>query len=104
MSADVYSLTIIIFELFSGIDPFPGHIGQIFEAKRLDKKPAVPLNFPSALKELILLGWSKEPKERPQLAEFKSGLTAMLQSEKSKGDAFVPTTTTQLWNVETGYF
>jgi hypothetical protein len=30
---DVYSLAIIIFELFSRMDPFPGNIGQIVQAK-----------------------------------------------------------------------
>jgi hypothetical protein len=52
----VYSLTIIIFELFSGIDPFPGHIGKIFQAKMSDKKPAIPSDFPAELKELVIQG------------------------------------------------
>ena len=78
MSADVYSLSIIIFELFSGIDPFPGHIGQIFQAKMSDKKPVVPSGFPLGLKELIPKGWSKEPKERPSIEEFKAVLNKML--------------------------
>ena len=43
-----------------------------------DKKPDVPSDFPSDLKELIHKGWSKEPKERPVIEEFKSALTKML--------------------------
>ncbi len=82
VSADVYSLTIIIFELFSGIDPFPGPIGQIFQAKMSDKKPLFPSDFPSELKELVMQGWSKYPKERPQIQEFKSALNKMLVQEK----------------------
>jgi serine/threonine protein kinase len=84
VSADVYSLTIIIFELFSGNDPFPGTIGQIFEAKRLDKKPNVPSDFPSHLKELVLRGWSFNPKERPPVKEFKAALNKMLTEEEIK--------------------
>ena len=84
MSADIYSLSIIIFELFSGIDPFPGHIGQIFQAKMSNKHPDVPSDFPVALKELIFKGWSKEPKKRPPIEEFKSALNKMLTAEETK--------------------
>jgi hypothetical protein len=77
----VYSLTIIIFELFSGINPFPGHIGQIFQAKMSDKKPAIPSNFPSDLKDLVIQGWSKDQKKRPPIEDFKSALNKMLTSE-----------------------
>ena len=81
VSADVYSLSIIIFELFSGIDPFPGSIGQIFEAKRLDEKPVIPSDFPSDLKELICRGWTKEPKKRPPIEEFKFAFNKMLPKQ-----------------------
>jgi hypothetical protein len=77
----VYSLTIIIFELFSGIDPFPGHIGQIFQAKMSDKKPVIPSDVPAELKELVIQGWSKDPKERPSIQEFKSAFNKMLPKQ-----------------------
>ncbi len=77
----MYSLTIIIFELFSGIDPFPGNIGQIFQAKMSDKKPAISADFPAELKELVIQGWSKDPKERPSIQEFKSAFNKMLPKE-----------------------
>ncbi len=78
----MYSLTIIIFELFSGIDPFPGHIGQIFQAKMSDKKPAIPSDFPAELKELVIQGWSKDSKERPSIQEFKFAFNKMLPKEE----------------------
>ncbi len=77
----MYSLTIIIFELFSGIDPFPGHIVQIFQAKMSDKKPAISADFPAELKELVIQGWSKDPKERPSIQEFKSAFNKMLPKQ-----------------------
>jgi serine/threonine protein kinase len=82
VSADVYSMTIILFELFSGIDPFPGRMFQIFQDKLSGKEPAVPTDFPSNLKELISLGLSKEPNKRPQIHRFKSALVKMLTEEK----------------------
>jgi serine/threonine protein kinase len=81
VSVDVYSLSIVIFELFSSLDPFPGNLGQIFEAKRLDRKPVMPSDFPPQLKDFILCGWSKEPKNRPPLAECMSALNNMLTRE-----------------------
>jgi serine/threonine protein kinase len=84
VSADVYSLSIIVFELFSGIDPFPGTFGQIFESKRLNRKPDMPKDFPSELKYCILNGWSKEAKNRPPLAEFKSALNKMLFKDEKE--------------------
>jgi hypothetical protein len=38
----------------------------------------MPTHFPSDLKELVHRGWSKKPKERPSIQEFKSALMAML--------------------------
>ena len=46
-----------------------------------DKKPAIPSDFPSDLRELVIQGWSKDPKERPSIQEFKSALNKMLPSE-----------------------
>jgi hypothetical protein len=81
VSADIYSLTTILYELFSGTDSFPGTIGQIFEAKKNNTKPEIPSDFPALLKDLICHGWSQEPKERPNLEVFKFVLTTMLRDE-----------------------
>ncbi len=84
VSADIYSLTTILYELFSGTDSFPGTIGQIFEAKQNNTKPEIPSEFPAFLKDLICHGWSKEPKKRPNLQVFKFVLTTMLREEKNE--------------------
>jgi serine/threonine protein kinase len=77
--ADIYSLAIILFEFFSGMDPFPGNMGQIFQAKNLDEKPKFPSQFPAALKDLVYAGWSKKPRERPAIDNFRSALRSMLK-------------------------
>jgi hypothetical protein len=46
-----------------------------------DKKPAIPSDFPAELKELVIQGWSQEPKERPPIQEFKSELNKMRPKE-----------------------
>jgi hypothetical protein len=82
VSADIYSLTIILYELFSGINPFPGNIGQVLKAKENHQNPHISSEFPNSLKDLMPLGWSKEPEKRPGLGHFKSALSTMLQDEK----------------------
>jgi serine/threonine protein kinase len=81
--ADIYSLSIILFELFSGTDPFPGSMGQIWQAKNLDDKPKIPLEFPAVLENLICDGWSKKPRERPKIERFRLALNMLKQEEES---------------------
>ncbi len=38
----------------------------------------MPSDFPAELKELVIRGWSKEPKKRPPIHEFKLALNKML--------------------------
>jgi serine/threonine protein kinase len=78
LPVDIYSLSIIFFELFSGKNPFPGGVYQILVAKIRDERPAMPEDFPSELKELVSQGSSKAPKERPELVHFQSALKKML--------------------------
>ncbi len=80
---DIYSLSIILFELFSGMDPFPGNIGQIVQAKIQDEKPEFPSQFPAALKNVISDGWSPKPRQRPTIEKFRSALKVMKQEEES---------------------
>ncbi len=46
-----------------------------------DKKPVIPLDFPSDLRELVIQGWSKDPKKRLPIQEFKSALNKILAIE-----------------------
>jgi hypothetical protein len=77
-------MAVIFFELFSGLDPFPGTMLQIFRAKENDEKPEIPQEFPASLKHLISHGWSKKPRERPAIKEFRSALSLMLNQEEDK--------------------
>jgi hypothetical protein len=54
-----------------------------YRAKDQDKKPDIPDDFPSELKNLISLGWSKDPTKRPSIPEFKSGLIKMIGKDKT---------------------
>jgi hypothetical protein len=43
-------------------------------AKKYNRKPSIPPDFPYFLKNVVIRGWSKEPNERPSLEKFKSAL------------------------------
>jgi serine/threonine protein kinase len=84
ITLDIYSLSIILFELFSGTDPFPGSMGQIWQAKIQNEKPEIPSKFPALLKELVLTGWSKKPRERPEIEKISLALNIMEKEEEEK--------------------
>jgi serine/threonine protein kinase len=86
-SADIYSLSIIFFELFSGKNPFPGNLFQVYHAKIENKKPNMPSNFPSDLKELVFKSFSKEPTQRSPLEDFQSALEKMEENQLPKGNS-----------------
>ncbi len=66
------------------MDPFPGSMGQIWQAKSLDEKPEFPSGFPAILKDLVSTGWSKKPRERPEIEKLSSALCLMLKREEEK--------------------
>jgi hypothetical protein len=59
-------------------------MGQIWQAKNLDEKPEIPSGFPTALKNLIIDGWSKKPRERPAIKKFKLALNVLKLEEEAK--------------------
>jgi serine/threonine protein kinase len=78
-SADIYSLLVILYELFSGLEAFPGkNFMMIYKAKEIREEPELLENFPPKLNPLIRKGWTAEPKDRPALMEIMMALREML--------------------------
>ncbi len=81
MSADIYSFSIILYELFSCVDPYPGKFEIVWFAKMDKNKPQIPESFPEDLKDLVSRGCSHKPTGRPGLGEFRSAFHKMLTGE-----------------------
>ncbi len=82
-SVDVFSLAIIFYELFSGLDSFPGckTIVQVVTAILKDKRPDFPSGFPDSIKDVIRKGWSKDQKDRPDVKAFWTELKKLDESD-----------------------
>lgn len=92
-SVDVFSLAIIFYELFSGLDPFPGckTVVQVIAALLQDKRPDFPSNFPDSIKDVIRKGWSKDPIDRPGVKAFQTELKKLDESDKESLEQSVMT-------------
>ena len=80
------------------MDPFPGNIGQIVQAKLQNEAPEIPSEFPAALKNVISDGWSQKPRERPEIEKFKLALNVLKEEEETKPRGKVQMTITHLLN------
>jgi hypothetical protein len=59
-------------------------MGQIYLAKIQNETPEIPAEFPVVLKELVLTGWSKKPRERPEIEKISLALSLMEKEEEEK--------------------
>eukprot|EP00007_Cunea_sp_BSH-02190019_P005479 CAMPEP_0174229626 /NCGR_PEP_ID=MMETSP0417-20130205/530_1 /TAXON_ID=242541 /ORGANISM="Mayorella sp, Strain BSH-02190019" /LENGTH=538 /DNA_ID=CAMNT_0015307187 /DNA_START=310 /DNA_END=1923 /DNA_ORIENTATION=+ len=67
-SADVYSFGIVLWELLTCKDPFPGidtFSMMLDEVVQKQKRPEIPPECPTRLKKLIQACWDADPKRRP---------------------------------------
>ncbi len=75
-SADVFSLSMVLYELFTGKDPFPkcSTIVQVISAMMRNVRPEIPATFPRPLGDLVKRGWSTNPTDRPEAGAFQEAL------------------------------
>ena len=76
---DIYSLTILLYELFTGLDPFPGcdNPFKFLGLFQKNERPKIPQDFPVSLGNLFSRGWLTDPSERPTIKEFENILGSM---------------------------
>jgi len=83
VSADVYSLSILLYELFSELAPFSGYSEfEIYAKVQKNQRPDFPQNFPEELRNVIAIGWSSIPGDRPRVKEFEAVLIKMIGEDE----------------------
>ncbi len=82
-SADIFSLAMVLFELFTERDPFPNcTLMQVLAALLRNKRPEIPpKSMPDKMVVLVKRGWSTDPSNRPGLEEFRNALAKLKKNQ-----------------------
>ncbi|MBI2572199.1 MAG: tetratricopeptide repeat protein [Candidatus Schekmanbacteria bacterium] len=83
---DLYSLGIVMYEIFTGTPPFPGPTVLAVTTAKLEADPPAPSaivdDFPPGLERLILNLLAREPSQRIGFADLVAGELARLGAKK----------------------
>lgn len=85
-TADIFSLAVIVFEMFSGQPAERGlgsNVMQIMLAVVQGKRPTIPDSFPPCLRKPVEQGWVKDQAERTSLAEFRAALRNIVSESRA---------------------
>lgn len=76
-SADVYSFTIIFWEMMQLQTPFEGYTMKKFQERVVHRgiRPKCDPEWPSMLKDVMQHGWSSKIAKRPSMSNFTAALT-----------------------------
>eukprot|EP00540_Astrosyne_radiata_P014201 CAMPEP_0116862406 /NCGR_PEP_ID=MMETSP0418-20121206/23618_1 /TAXON_ID=1158023 /ORGANISM="Astrosyne radiata, Strain 13vi08-1A" /LENGTH=404 /DNA_ID=CAMNT_0004497251 /DNA_START=619 /DNA_END=1836 /DNA_ORIENTATION=- len=81
LKADVYSFSLLVWEILAMQKPFsahkqPAHIQKVVGEG--ERPPLEDASWPREIRSLLQSGWSQDPAERPSMREFHAVLTKQL--------------------------
>eukprot|EP00934_Nitzschia_sp_Nitz4_P000923 Nitzschia sp. Nitz4//scaffold61_size107673//46608//47849//NITZ4_004234-RA/size107673-processed-gene-0.185-mRNA-1//-1//CDS//3329555707//923//frame0 len=91
LRADVFSYSILLWEIMALAKPYEGLLGhQVKESVSMfGERPSVPRSWPVAIRRLLRRGWAESISNRPTMDEILQTLTKVLDtSVKSAGKMF----------------
>jgi serine/threonine protein kinase len=86
--ADVFSYSILLWEILAMTKPYEGLVGnQVKESVSVfGERPAVPRSWPVAIRRLLRRGWSESITNRPTIDEVEKTLEKALDAYVKSGD------------------
>ena len=92
-ASDIYAFGLVMYEMATGRRPFSGKTDALLMSEILDRAPVPPRQMnaalPRDLNDLILRTLSKDPSQRPAIADLRSQLT-MKTPSKQRSLAVLP--------------
>ena len=91
LKADVFSYSILLWEIMALCKPYDGTAGpQVKESVSVyGERPSIPRSWPVAIRKLLRRGWSESISNRPGMEEvYKTLSKALVASQKPGGNFF----------------
>ena len=90
LKADVFSYSILLWEIMALAKPYDGLLGpQVKESVSLfGERPSVPRSWPVAIRRLLRRGWSESISNRPTMKSVLDTLTKVYETSSKSGGKF----------------
>lgn len=90
LKADVFSYSILLWEIMALAKPYDGLLGpQVKESVSLfGERPSVPRSWPVAIRRLLRRGWSESISNRPTMESVLETLTKVYEASSKSGGKF----------------
>jgi len=90
LKADVFSYSILLWEIMALAKPYDGLLGpQVKESVSLfGERPSVPRSWPVAIRRLLRRGWSESISNRPTMENILETLTKVYEASSKSGGKF----------------
>jgi serine/threonine protein kinase len=87
---DVFSFSILLWELMALCKPYEGLVGQQVKecVSVFGERPAIPRTWPTNLRRILRRGWSENLLERPFIPEVKDVLQKLLEATAKPANFF----------------
>lgn len=88
--ADVFSFSILLWELMALCKPYEGLVGQQVKecVSVFGERPAIPRTWPTHLRRLLRRGWNESIVDRPFMAEVKDTLVKLHEASAKPAKLF----------------
>jgi serine/threonine protein kinase len=90
VKVDVFSFSILLWELMALCKPYDGLVGQQVKecVSVFGERPAIPRTWPTNLRRILRRGWSESLVDRPHITEVKDVLEKLLEASGKPSKLF----------------